>query len=1002
MKARLGVAAALALLLTTIPATGQSSSITSAVPTVFFRRLPGGVVAQQADVTFAQAPASEATVTVTLNDHALETRVPAGVSSTRVNVPDTNVPGTATFSLDGGSGLSVAWQPQRKWTVWVMPTSHVDLYSTANAAYTPKQHADAVETTLDLLDQHPDYRFQIENMLPVEEFLRLRPAETERLAAAFASKRLGVGAQYTGMHQSETSDESIVQGQFANEGALEALAAVGTRPNAGIVFDSPNITPQAPQLLRNSGVPYLLFEPNHSYRLYERMHLPWLFRWRAPDGSSVLAWRSAWNYTYEKNQYYNLQGSAPADADARMNTMLRDREQSVYRNPFGEAFPPDPNLTFPFHDLLVTWDYGDNTSSTPEPIDVVRSWNERWAYPQFRMSTASEFMDHMSSTYDQSLVPERSGEVLDAWTFVVMNQALINEFTRRAERDLPAAATWCALAHRLGGRSCDGDAQRRAWQRIGWTEAHDWFYGAIPLADATGLPLPNPHLPLPFTAGEGAVPDFMAPDLDKAAWASEAESIGRGAAADAVESFARLVVSDGDAVVVLNNAARTRSDLVAVPATTKHVIDDATGEEVPAQMIPGAAWASGLGARPVMAAHVDEDLSAQQIGDVTVFVAPDVPGLGYKRFRLDDQPGLPGAGVRPPKYRLRFDAVTGALASIRAGDRELVDSLAPWRFGELLVGKPATDWGDIFDEPQPFKDALQQLSAQSMKAFVGGFPGATLPEECGPVLCETRVAGAFADEHRTTTVVTYRELDRVDLVISTAFTKLKQERFVISMPLAGSPNEIRYSVPMGVHRVGVDEAETQPSVHRQLTDWIEVGDGHGNATAVVSPDVGAFTLGRPDVNLMTDQFVVPEHPWYYPVLMDTSAGGPVSVGTYVARFSIAAGAPGVGATLAESEREPLRGVVVGSQVGGPLQEPASSLLSVRGGRVTAVTPSASGIVVRVLAEGGPLTVTPDPMLGLGVPRRATLQGEPFGGPVGAIDARTWEIVTIVFPEEERP
>ncbi|MFA5786921.1 MAG: hypothetical protein WDA71_08085 [Actinomycetota bacterium] len=975
----------------------DAPSTTAATPTVFFRQTSGGL-AQQADITFASVPGREVVVTVGLNGRSIATKVAGDALTARVGVPDTDRPGTAAFSVDGGPAFTQAWKPQRKWDLWLMPTTHIDLYSTANYAYTPGQHMAVMETALDLLDANPDYRFQIENTLPLEELLVLRPQLKARLAAALASGRMAVGAQYTGVHQAETSDESLIQGQYAYEGGRRAMDELGVKPNAAIVFDAPSVTLQLPQVARQAGVRYFLFSPNHSYRFYERLRLPWLFRWKAPDGTSVLTWRSAWNYTYEKNQYYNLQGSTQAAAEARVAQMLTDRQTGVFRNPYGEANPPDPNLHYPFSDLFVIWDYGDNTAANAEPIEFAHRWNSQWSYPRFRMSTFSEFMGHMESEYEPSMIPERSGEVLDAWTFIVMNQALLNEFTRRAQRDLPAAATWSSLGALLGGPAYPSERMRRAWSDIGKVEAHDWFYGAFPLAEATGLPLPNSNLPLPFGAGENNVPAFMIPDLDKAGWASDAESSARSMAISAGEAFAGLIASEGDEVVVLNNGTEKRSDLISIPATAKHVIDEVTGQEVPAQTVSGAAWATGLGARPIMAIHADQDLAAQETGDVTVFVAPDVPGLGYKRFKLSDSPGRPAPPASSP-YELSFDLATGAISSIRRGGRELVDSSAPWKLGELLLGLPATDFGDIFDEPQPVKNVLQQLTGLSMKVFLGGFPGAALPAQCGAVFCETRAAGAFADEHRTMSVYTYPRLDRVDLVISTTFTKVKQERFVLSMPLAGSIEEIHYSEPFAIHRVGRDEAPSEPSVHRQLTDWIEVGDGHGNATAVSSPDVGPFTLGRPDVNLMTDQFTKPDHPWYYPVVMDTDAGGLVSLGTYVTRFSLAAGSPGVGSRLAVSEREPLRAVVMGKQQG-LLRDEAASLIRVSGGRVTAVKAAreGDGLIVRVLAAGGRLAVEPNKALGLGRPRRATIGEVPYGSVTEEVSARPFEIVTLYFPK----
>lgn len=999
----------------TLPAMAVSAAatppaITDAQPTVFFTRV-GDRLFQQATVTFDQAPAEAVTVTVTVNGATATTTVPAGSSTTAsVNVPDITTPGAAAFAVAGGTTFTRDWRPQRKWTVWMQPSFHVDLYSTSNATWTPEEHSHAIDTALDLLDRYPDYRFQLENGLPVEEYKANRPdAQWQRLVQALRSGRMAVGAQYTGMHPDEASDESIVQGQYAYSGLQDLYRSIGVQPDAGISYDVPGTGLATPALLAASNIKYALWAPNHSYALYERMHLPWLFSWKAPDGSSVLTWRAAWNYGYEKNQYYQLQGTDWPTRERVMNQMLLDRQNGVYHDPYGTAFTnlvPAYNLS----DLLLIWDYGDNTAADPEPIDIAHQWNQRYAYPQMKFGTTADFMDHVGTADNLAQIPEIGpGHSADAWTYVVGAQGLINEWTRRAHRDLPAAATWCSLSTLLGGASCDTPTFHDAWQDVGKVEAHDWFYGSYPtdiiVKQQTGQTVAPTGLPLPFNMDKGRVPSFMAPDLDKAAWGRGAGSAAESLLSSSSTGFASLLQSDGGEVAVLNNGTEDRSDLVAIAATTKHVVDEASGTEVPTQTITAAEWASGWGARPVMALYANDDAQAQSTADVTVFVARHVPGLGYRRYRLSDTPGKADPTPPPadPAYTLGFDPVTGALASIvdtRTG-RQLVDQSAPWKLGELLVGEPAADAGDIFDTPQPIKNAAQTAAAQSMKVVLGGFPGAAAPTQCGAVLCQTHVAGSAADEPRAMTVYTYRELDRVDVALTTSLSKAKVERVSAAFPLAGSSDAIRYSVPFGVHHVGENDFAVQPMTQRMLADWLEVGDSKGQATAVTSPDFAPFMLGDPKGNLMDDlASPVPAHPWYFPTVIDTDAGSAVDIGTYVAHFSLAAGHPGVGQKLAASSREPLQAVALAAHTG-PLADAAASLVHVAGGRVTAVKPRLDGqpgLVVRVVADGGPLTVEPDRALALGPPSKATLQERPLGLPVGTtIDAAANEIVTLVFP-----
>ena len=154
----------------------------------------------------------------------------------------------------------------------------------------------------------------------------------------------------------------------------------------------------------------------------------------------------------------------------------------------------------------------------------------------------------------------------------------------------------------------------------------------------------------------------------------ESKAFSDRACAGALERLAGLITTRSErSIIVFNPLARTRTDLVRLAAgeigPSFRLRDAVTGKDVPCQVL-----ADGT----------------------VVFVAADVPSLGYKTFSLAPQPAarrsqsqsLPtsATGLENRFYRIAFDPVTGAITSLRDKqlEIELVDQTAPYRFNEYL------------------------------------------------------------------------------------------------------------------------------------------------------------------------------------------------------------------------------------------------------------------------------------------------------------------------------
>jgi len=143
----------------------------------------------------------------------------------------------------------------------------------------------------------------------------------------------------------------------------------------------------------------------------------------------------------------------------------------------------------------------------------------------------------------------------------------------------------------------------------------------------------------------------------------------------------------------------------------------------------------------------------------TIFVANDIPSLGYKTFSIVPEVAANSPPTASPEntnqlenrfYRIRFDATTGAIASIHDKELnvELVDQTAPHKFNEYLY--------EHFESPD--KDgptAWRRVESAELSLIQG--PVADM------MTVTASAGGASRIEH---TVILYHDVKHVDFILA--------------------------------------------------------------------------------------------------------------------------------------------------------------------------------------------------------------------------------------------
>jgi alpha-mannosidase len=131
--------------------------------------------------------------------------------------------------------------------------------------------------TLEILKADTNYRFDLEDVLFLREYVERHPDRKEDLRKFIAEGRLGVGASYNQPYEDLFSGEMLVREFYAGRKWLRKnFPGCDTR-----IYWNPDVpgrTLQMPQIMQKAGVRYLLISR------FEKG----LYAWSSPDGSAVL------------------------------------------------------------------------------------------------------------------------------------------------------------------------------------------------------------------------------------------------------------------------------------------------------------------------------------------------------------------------------------------------------------------------------------------------------------------------------------------------------------------------------------------------------------------------------------------------------------------------------------------------------------------------------------------------------------------------------------------
>ncbi|MCL5280373.1 MAG: glycosyl hydrolase-related protein [Planctomycetes bacterium] len=651
-----------------------------------------------------------------------------------------------------------------------------------------------IAKAIQLAKESPQFRFLLEDDVFVANFMdshRGAP-EVEDLKRLVREGRIEIAPKWVGIFQ-ELPDGEVHARNMAL-GKRYANDVFGVDARVSHLGDLPGYTPQFPQILEQSRVPYAVITrmgPSDKSAFY----------WTAPNGSKVLAWNALKGYGW--GTFLTSRTASFEEKRTRFLKDLADVRRTMDRP------------------ILMHW----GTDLWAPPDDLVATMEAFFQAVQVKLvfATPSDFFHRLEK--DPSLC-EVSGEIPSSWPNIGSSLVHLWPGIIPATNTLLAAEKFATINYALGYADYPQQEFDFLWKKL--VESMDHNH------DGQG-----------GTIGDNRKIEYMR------LAAIQGGEILRDRLRNIAERV-RVPIPDSFPIVVFNPLGWDRSDVVRAHVTLYGKVGpadlgtfrqglrllDEKGNPVPFHL---AEWSENIS-------------RAVQL----VFVARGVPSLGYKTYYLvaaEKPEAYPPAAVvqldsendrREPRRPLGSDVLENAFYRLtvdRATGRATL-------FDKDLNRDVCRDMEIVATEERGGNYiGVEPLSGRTIPSLVDR----VVLEENNPVRAVVRIDSRIADIPITQRLTLYQSLKQLDIENTVAWKTPRLVRVEQWFPQAQPNAALHYGVPFGAG--GTDNLMPKTGPHagdeikydswknaRLIHDWIHAGTPQSGLT--IASDHQQFRLGE--------------------------------------------------------------------------------------------------------------------------------------------------------------
>jgi hypothetical protein len=613
------------------------------VPSIFYKAQDGRLV--ELVEVFLRAGSGLAKGQVTLRvgkdefSQNLDSDREFGEYCVELAVPEFTAPvkGELLVHAQGRSSrIPVEMVPGKKWNLFVVPNEHLDIGYSDYPTKVAEIQSRAIDEAMEMIRQHPDFRYSPDAYWPVEQFLHGRsPEQRQRLFDLVAQGKIFVPAQYASNVTGFTSLEDTIRSLYPS---YQFHLIHGGDSDFANITDVPSCTWSYASVLAAAGLKYFV-DASDNWRapiiLFSRINERSPFWWEGPDGSRILMWVS--RHYAQAASLFGLPPQICAGRDS-LPVFLQAYERPDYKS----------------DGVIVFGTQGENTDLFPQQAALVNEWDRAYAFPKLRFSGFSEAMQYIGGQLGDS-IPVIRADGGPYWEDGLASDASTTALARSNEQRVLAAEKFSTISSLVNPAiRPDSAALTLLWDNLRMFDEHTWTSNRTWRDPEYGE-----------CVRQGAV---------KNSRATNAKLLIDQVLDRAMASLADDIQRPSGTLVVFNPLSWERTSLVEADIDKGiELIDVASKENVPYQEI-----CAGQSFRHIR------------------FLARSVPSVGYKCYALiPDQaeaagPADPVQGdsttLENAYYRVALDPESGAVRSIldKELNRELVDSSSPYRFNQYV------------------------------------------------------------------------------------------------------------------------------------------------------------------------------------------------------------------------------------------------------------------------------------------------------------------------------
>ena len=152
-----------------------------------------------------------------------------GDSCSSVEVPEWT--GTIAAEIEGGrERRSITLQAQKKWTMDIVPSEHLDIGFTDYRAKVAELQSQSIDSVLDVLAKHPEFHWTMDGSWIAQQYLAGRSVQKgNQFLDAIRSGGIVLPPQYANQHTATATVEGLARSLYYSHQLAAPLPSAGRR-----------------------------------------------------------------------------------------------------------------------------------------------------------------------------------------------------------------------------------------------------------------------------------------------------------------------------------------------------------------------------------------------------------------------------------------------------------------------------------------------------------------------------------------------------------------------------------------------------------------------------------------------------------------------------------------------------------------------------------------------------------------------------------------------------